>query len=670
MATLRLGWHFDFHSHPACRIGEKPDPEGVAAACADAGLEMVNTFAKCHSGFSYYPTDVGNRHPKLVGDPFGDILRACRAKGVKVAAYVSFGIDGAAARKNPSWEQTFTPGLSAVGKRIFVCVCPFTPYLDELMLPQIDEIVERYRPDGFWFDTMSAMRPCYCDSCRRAFREATGREIPVEEGDAGWGEYGAFRHERSYRMLARVGGHVAALAPEIDVAFNQVGSLGYPEPLPEGVHRISLDFPTYGHQSRCAALHASYGQSVPPLADVMPTRFKQGWGDWSPSHPAMLEQVAAAAWANRGGLYMGCRLHPQNRLSHGTRPAMEKLAEVRDGLAEAMPPDGAERLPDVLLLHGTGLVYGEDMSGFARDPRIRLHPLEGMHHLLLDAGCNTLVSAEYALEDWLHPSRLLVIPQAPCLAPETDAAIRGFLAQGGRVLAVGTVPKVRGRPAEWIGAELEGRPWLDHAYLPPFGDEDPVLVRGDCHRVRLLDAEAAAFAIAPYDVRHGQRMGWGIAPPDDAPSDSPILTRRREGAGEAWFLACPMAECYAAHANFDQAQWLARLIGNLSPRPVARLDAPSGSVEVVAYGDAKATWCALVNHGGEQMATRGLKPWARQLGPLPPYKATLELTPPAARRPRLVTNSEGACAWREQGGKVLVPAVLAKAWDVVCVEWE
>ena len=97
----RLAWHFDFHSHGSVRIGHDPDVEGVAAALAAAGVEEIITFAKCHTGFAYYPTRIGTPHPRMRGDAFGDVLRACRARDIRVLAYVSFGIDGEAARRHP-----------------------------------------------------------------------------------------------------------------------------------------------------------------------------------------------------------------------------------------------------------------------------------------------------------------------------------------------------------------------------------------------------------------------------------------------------------------------------------------------------------------------------------------------------------------------------------------
>ena len=50
-------------------------------------------------------------------------------------------------------------------------MCPRSRYADELMIPQLLELIDRYGVDGFWIDgDLWAMEPCYCDRCREAFR--------------------------------------------------------------------------------------------------------------------------------------------------------------------------------------------------------------------------------------------------------------------------------------------------------------------------------------------------------------------------------------------------------------------------------------------------------------------------------------------------------------------
>ena len=107
----RLAWHFDFHSHKSIRINHDPDVAGMADTLAEAGVDEIITFAKCHTGFAYYPSRVGHPHPRMIGDAFGEVVRACKARGLRVLAYISFGIDGEAGRRHPEWAQVSDPAV-------------------------------------------------------------------------------------------------------------------------------------------------------------------------------------------------------------------------------------------------------------------------------------------------------------------------------------------------------------------------------------------------------------------------------------------------------------------------------------------------------------------------------------------------------------------------------
>ena len=45
----------------------------------------------------------------------------------------------------------------------------------------VKELIARYRPDGFFFDTMSAFGVCYCEACRAAFQSGEFLELAGRE---------------------------------------------------------------------------------------------------------------------------------------------------------------------------------------------------------------------------------------------------------------------------------------------------------------------------------------------------------------------------------------------------------------------------------------------------------------------------------------------------------
>ena len=58
--------HLDFHtSEHIPGIGAAFDPDDFVATFKAANVDSVTIFAKCHHGWSYYPTKVGAPHPNL-----------------------------------------------------------------------------------------------------------------------------------------------------------------------------------------------------------------------------------------------------------------------------------------------------------------------------------------------------------------------------------------------------------------------------------------------------------------------------------------------------------------------------------------------------------------------------------------------------------------------------
>jgi alpha-L-fucosidase len=112
---------------------EMYDPEAWAEVFARAGARYVVLTSKHHDGFCLWPSaqswnwnavDVGPHR-----DLAGDLVEAVRAKGLKMGFYYSL-------------YEWFNPLYAADVDR----------YVDTHMLPQMKDLVTRYRPDILWTD--------------------------------------------------------------------------------------------------------------------------------------------------------------------------------------------------------------------------------------------------------------------------------------------------------------------------------------------------------------------------------------------------------------------------------------------------------------------------------------------------------------------------------------
>jgi Hypothetical glycosyl hydrolase 6 len=151
--------HLDFHTGPAITgVGSAFEPERFADIFADAHVDSVTVFAKCHHGMLYYDTGRPERHPGLSRDLdlLGAQIDALHARGIRAPIYMSVQCDEWAADLHPEWIAM--DGLSQIkwsgdrfsaGWQILDMSSPYQDFLAE----QITEVVERYAPlDGLFLD--------------------------------------------------------------------------------------------------------------------------------------------------------------------------------------------------------------------------------------------------------------------------------------------------------------------------------------------------------------------------------------------------------------------------------------------------------------------------------------------------------------------------------------
>lgn len=127
------GEKFQYQDFAPMFKAEMFNPEGWADLIARSGAKYVVLTSKHHDGFCLWPSaqswnwnavDIGPHR-----DLCGDLTRAVKAKGLKMGFYYSF-------------YEWFNPLYRADPKR----------YVDEHMLPQLHDLVQRYQPDLVWPD--------------------------------------------------------------------------------------------------------------------------------------------------------------------------------------------------------------------------------------------------------------------------------------------------------------------------------------------------------------------------------------------------------------------------------------------------------------------------------------------------------------------------------------
>ncbi len=134
---------------------------------------------------AYYPTKIPFHHrSEWLGtrDVFGELVAGCRTLGMVVIArtdpHATYDDVQVA---HPDWiarDAEGRPRRHWASPEMWV-TCGLGPYNFEFMTEVKKEIMSLYRVDGIFINRWDGSGMCFCEHCRRNFREATGHELPV-----------------------------------------------------------------------------------------------------------------------------------------------------------------------------------------------------------------------------------------------------------------------------------------------------------------------------------------------------------------------------------------------------------------------------------------------------------------------------------------------------------
>jgi len=187
-----FGFHKDIHVYENDQhLGDNLDADKLAAALEKTGADWVQTDSKGHPGYTswFSKTPDASVGPGLKKDVLKVWRTATKKLGLPLHAHYSGVFDVAAGKKHPDWTVKGPDGKSipdaswAGNSENGAAMCPRSPYLEKLMIPQMIEMIDNYGIDGFWIDgDLWKVTPCYCPKCRAAFTARTGLNVPIFSG--------------------------------------------------------------------------------------------------------------------------------------------------------------------------------------------------------------------------------------------------------------------------------------------------------------------------------------------------------------------------------------------------------------------------------------------------------------------------------------------------------
>lgn len=223
------GYLIDHHSpDPPVVTLDKLDPNAYAQFFEEANINQLMLYCKDHWGSSYYDTEVGRKHPGLGSrDWVAELVPVLRKHNIEFTAYYCFEYDSYAPTAHPEWSVLTAEGIplrcgmpTNTSNAKWGIPCLHTGYRD-YVLNQLREIVTRYHPDSLFIDIFG-MTLCYCDTCRKLYRDRFGYDIPETDQDrlAHNLDVVSYLDDEAEKMLDDVRAAVLAIDPELAVTIN------------------------------------------------------------------------------------------------------------------------------------------------------------------------------------------------------------------------------------------------------------------------------------------------------------------------------------------------------------------------------------------------------------------------------------------------------------------
>jgi hypothetical protein len=494
--------HLDFHTSEHIEgVGAAFDPGEFVHGLKTGHVNSVTLFAKCHHGWSYYPTEIGKPHPHLERpDLLGEMITACRAANIQTPVYITVQWDELTAREHPEWRAVRAQhaAFQAMGKSggdadlnmLDAQWHPLSLVHEELVnriIAQSIEVVERYDPEGLFMDILLPWQDVGVKSLERMARRGldpesetdrlrNDREVIQEYYERFWD---ALRPVKQDLRIFHNSGHIAK---------------GDRTRWPFFTHLELESLPTGGWGYDHFPISAKYASTLGMEFLGMTGKFHTMWGEFGGyKRPVALDYECAQMVAMGARCSVGDQLHPSGRID---LPTYEIIGEAYRRV-EALEPflDGSTPVAEIALLSPESLGRSGDRDILEE---------KGAARMLLELQqMFDVVDTEADFSAY----RLLVLPDCVTLEGTLLERVNAFLRAGGKVIASHrSLLKPDGSAfAVEFPATVHGSSPFQPDYLAAREDWDPDLVRSPfvvyerSMRVRGTGgSEAAAQIHDPY----------------------------------------------------------------------------------------------------------------------------------------------------------------------------
>ena len=641
-----LGIHFDFHASDDCtEIGKHVTPEMIGAIIDAVHPDYIQCDCKGHRGLCSYPSKVGNPAPGFVRDQLRIWRDVTAARGVSLFLHYSGVWDTEACKKHPEWARIDENGKPDPDK-----TSVFGPYVDKLLIPQMEELIDVYGVDGVWVDgeCWATVRD-YGENVLKQFREKTGiTDVPKKPEDPHWYEFSEFCRDGFRQYLNHYITELHSHNPNFQICSNWAFTSVMPGPVNAPVDFISGDFSARNSvnagrfEGRCMVR-----QGKP--WDLMAWSFTWTDGLYSTKTVPQLQREAATVIALGGGFqaYFPQKRDGSVRLWQQTQLMSDvaKFCRARQEFCHK-----AEPVPQVALLYSVEAYYRMCKNVFAPWSG-ELTPLNGVLQSLLDSHNSVEVVMEHHLKGQMGKYPVIVAPEWEYLDPEFRDELIAYVRNGGNLLLIG--PKTAALFQKELGVSLAGKPDTKIAAL-----SHKNWIAG--LNTLVQQAETGANA-RPFGKMYDLGLGYEGVNDTEGPSwIAASVAALGKGKIAATYLN--LGERYSNSATPVAREFLNDLLRELFPDPIVEITG-SHTVDVVVNRKNGKLMVNLVNTAGPH--SNGTVNVFDEIPPVGPLVVSIR----TEKKPAEVTLQPGArkIAWEYTGGKVRLTLAKLEIHDVIVV---
>lgn len=574
--------HMDFHTSPdIAGIGRLFDKDEFGRTLKNAGVELINLFGKCHHGYYYYPTKIGEQHPGLDFNLLQSQIDACIENGIEYTVYTCVGWNEYWADLQPEWQEVSPEGLlgskNPFSRKYYQWkkLCLNNPDYRSLLKKEFSEMAETFNPKGLWVDII-LQNQCVCKYCLEKMKKS-GLHPESEKDRLRVSRIAQIDFQRE--MFE----YIKGLYPSLHVYFN---GYSYGMDLKDDKEISNTQKLKYNTFMDIESLpSAEWGYTHFPVAvnylnkyphneiTMMNGKFHTSWGDFgSLRNENALEYESFRALAYGAGVCTGDQLHPSGRID---TEVYQRLGRVFQKIKAKEPwcLDTAK----VSQIGVFGTILSSDPIGSAVD-----RAAEGTYRILQELKYQFDI---LDLEDPIDSYELLILPDKVILSDDASKRIDQFVKKGGAVLITGSSAVHRDScfMLESIGADYIGNAHYCPRYMR-LGDSfshlpkmDYVTTeRGVCVRAK-AGSEILAYTVNPYFNRSEEHFcSHRQTPPNTEHSDEPAIIK----SGSVIYVSNPLFTDFALNGVKVYKEILATLLSTLVPKPFVKADLPALS-EVV-----------------------------------------------------------------------------------------